>query len=114
MNGRLGIVALVLVGLLCGSATVASGCDRLSSATVFTIPPQAVILSAVPVFGQTVVVQSNCFVPRSVVSVQAFGGGVSVAVASRGFSAQVFGGRRTVVRQGGLRGLLFGSVVRSR
>ena len=115
MNGRFGFVALVFVGLLCGSATLASACDRLSSAAVFAVPQQAAVFSAVPVFGQAVVVQSgNCFVPRSVVSVQSFGGGVSVATNFRGFSVQAIGGRRTVVRQGGLRGLLFGNVVRSR
>ncbi len=125
MNGRFGFAALVLIGLLCGRATVADACDRLVQASVFAVPQQAVVLSAVPFAQagfaqQAVVVQSgNCFVPGAVSAqmfggVRAFGSGVSVAVNGRGFSAAVTGGRRTVVRQGGIRGLFFGNVVRSR
>ena len=156
MNVRFGVRALALCGLLLGNACVAGACDRFSQATVFAVPQQVVVLSAVPFaqtafvasggVGQAVVVQSYpvvslpfglealdrsnpCFVPGAAVSVQsfgsfrAFGSGVSVAVNSRrstlrlstgGFNAAATGGRRTVIRQGGIRGLFFGNVVRSR
>lgn len=111
-------VLFAVAMFLATPAVAGGGCRSFVSSSACFAPSAVVVQSAPCVSASSFFVQSQVVAAHPQVVVRSApsrvfvnsGGGVAVS----GFGASAVGNRRAVIRSGGLRGLLFGDVIRAR